>query len=457
MSLSPSCSTVKNGCFGYLDGSDEHENFALRGASFDNKGGLEEAEGILASEMNKLSIQEISKALDDVHCVGTALEENAELVRCSLLEFDELVRAEQNPVYGLAASQDQKYVENDEFRIKFLRATFYDVKKSVNWMMKFLNFKASYFGNDKVGRDIELSDLNQGDIDLMKSGFFHIQGGRDRSGRIVNYVLNHLLTTATEAGTVIRIAYYIFYNLLIPIPDVQMKGGVGVYYDTIKPGERLLQTMSLTSRLSIISFFTEALPFRFSSFHICLKARKGTMAVNQSLIGVIINGFSRYSRVRTRLHYGSDMELQYQLQSHGIPMKACPIDSSGAVRPYIFNKFIKEHLDWIEAEKTRGSSRTPTISVRQDDVLLGRGKGYQNHLGNINFRLFLEPYRDEYDGVPRAKKSEIAVELSQKLTSNGVRFLKLNEDKHWIEGNTKEVEEKIGQLFRSFRKKDARK
>ena len=36
---------------------------------------MKETEDLLASEMNKLSVQERSKALDDLHCVGEELKE----------------------------------------------------------------------------------------------------------------------------------------------------------------------------------------------------------------------------------------------------------------------------------------------------------------------------------------------------------------------------------------------
>jgi hypothetical protein len=154
---------------------------------------MKETEDFLADEMTNLSIQERSKALDDVHCVGEELEEDPDMMKRSLVEFDEHVRTERNPLYELAASQDQAFVEDETFRLKFLRANFYDAKKSVRQMMSFLRYKATYFGKDKVGRDILLSDLNGEDVDLMMSGLFHIQDGRDRSGRVVIYMLNHML------------------------------------------------------------------------------------------------------------------------------------------------------------------------------------------------------------------------------------------------------------------------
>jgi hypothetical protein len=161
-------------------------------------------EDFLAAEMNTLSIQERSKALDDVHCVGEELQEDEGIIQRSLAAFDEEVKAERNPIYELAASQNRAYVEDPAFRLKFLRAKLHDVKQSVRQMMNFLRYKATYFGEDKLARDISLSDLNQDDIDLMLSGLFHVQDGRDRSGRVVIYMFNHMLGRC-KAETLVRV------------------------------------------------------------------------------------------------------------------------------------------------------------------------------------------------------------------------------------------------------------
>jgi hypothetical protein len=161
-------------------------------------------EDFLAAELNTLSLQERSKALDDVHCVGEELQENPEMIKQSLAAFDEEVKAERNPIYELAASQNRAYVEDPGFRLKFLRAKLHDVKQSVRQMMNFLQYKATYFGEDKLARDITLSDLNQDDIDLMLSGLFHVQDGRDRSGRVIIYMFTHMLGRC-KTETLVRV------------------------------------------------------------------------------------------------------------------------------------------------------------------------------------------------------------------------------------------------------------
>jgi hypothetical protein len=281
-----------------------------------------------------------------------------------------------------------------------------------------------------------------------------------------------------------RVAYYFWYNVLIPLPEVQMKGIVCVYYDTAKPGDKSFR-LSLNSLRNLLGF-SASLPFRRSTIHVCMKAGKGKLALHNTFLGIIMNALPRYSRVRARLHYGSDLELQYELQGYGLPMKSCPVDPSGEMRQDILNVWYEQHVASIQSRSRSvdqiggPSSETatstsvgtgtdvavpvplnpngsvpvhPHIDPTSTDVLLGRGKGNQTHPGNIRFREFLDNYSDEYNKVPRKNRRYIATKLSQMFKSNGVRFLKLNENKEWVESDVATVEDKIAQLFRSSRKK----
>eukprot|EP00526_Cylindrotheca_closterium_P023723 CAMPEP_0113640576 /NCGR_PEP_ID=MMETSP0017_2-20120614/21297_1 /TAXON_ID=2856 /ORGANISM="Cylindrotheca closterium" /LENGTH=191 /DNA_ID=CAMNT_0000551867 /DNA_START=464 /DNA_END=1035 /DNA_ORIENTATION=- /assembly_acc=CAM_ASM_000147 len=141
---------------------------------------MKSIEDFLASEMTKLSVQERSKVLDDLHCVGEELKETPEMIEESLAEFDQVLQERNEPIYHLATSQNRSYVEDPSFRLRFLRANLHDVHKSVNQMIGFLSRKEKYFGRDKVARDVTLDDLDEDDIELLLSGLYHIQDGTDR-------------------------------------------------------------------------------------------------------------------------------------------------------------------------------------------------------------------------------------------------------------------------------------
>lgn len=170
----------------------------------DSRNELKPTTDLLAAGMSKLSIQEMSKALDDVHCVGEEVTEDIEMVRQLLVDFDDHVNVSRNPMYEIAAKQNRVFVEDEVFRLQFLRAQLYDAKKAVQQMMNFLKHKATYFGEDKLTKDITISDLNEDDLRLFRSGVFNIQQDKDRSGRLVLYVMNHLFAGCT-ADSMVRV------------------------------------------------------------------------------------------------------------------------------------------------------------------------------------------------------------------------------------------------------------
>lgn len=224
---------------------------------------MKETEDMLASELNKLTIQERTQAQEDLHCVGTDLEETPEMIEQSLAEFDQVLRQQHDPTFQMVTKNHGAYVENSSFRLKFLRSNMHDVGKAVSQMLRFLRNKLKYFGNDCVGRDITFDDLNADDREMLLCGIYHIQKDRDQNGRLILYLCPELLGSA-RVETFCRIAYYIYYNILIPIPEVQMKG---VSSSPKHFGSRMIMSVhrlkkminngSFTARLHILRHFEE--------------------------------------------------------------------------------------------------------------------------------------------------------------------------------------------------------
>lgn len=243
--------------------------------------------------------------------------------------------------------------------------------------------------------------------------------------------------------------------------------------------------------------FNTSIPMRFSAMHHCLKTGKGNLALNNALIGMAMNIFPKDARVRARLHYGSDMELHYQLRSHGFSIDTCPVDTDGNIRRDIINNWFYNHRAMLEGTSAPASlpdlsdtllleevpegigslmegfpndvdinaTSNPdeqilplsadgsSIVPRRNDVLLGRGRTIQNHHGNVFFREFLKQYSDDYNEAPRNKRRKIATELVRALKAKGVRFLQQTDNGEWVESNFAEAEKKIGQVFRNTRRR----
>jgi len=205
-----------------------------------------------------------------------------------------------------------------------------------------------------------------------------------------------------------------------------------------------------------------------------LRAGKGAnVALNKFCLGMAYKLFPHNIRIRARIHYGTDMELQYQLQGHGIPIDTCPVDGNGNMRQDIQHAWFHKHqamespntkLSEIERQKQDeqriedryDSDATADYSSSVDpprhDILLGRGRPIQSHPRNVCFREYLKQFSREYDESQRNLRRRILVKVREDLKSKGVRFLH-ERDGRWVECSAAEAEKTIGQAFRNQRKR----
>ena len=280
-----------------------------------------------------------------------------------------------------------------------------------------------------------------------------------------------------------------------------MKGAVLVLLNLVNPGFE--HTSPGLGDMKKLVDFAGCLPIRYSAFHVCLKKVPGRKmdSVRNTVFRFCLNGLPKYMRERCRVHHGSPFELQYQLSTYGIPQDTFPVDASGNFRDGIRNAWfykymannggIAQHVvvkedgddssafaddEWTEslsadehAERNRNEDDAMSsnsseghreqlnivaLPYSNQDVLLGRGHEIQNHPGNAAFRDFLSDYQDEYDGAPRLAKRNISKNLTRTLMATGIRFWQRTDGDRWIETSFDEAEKKVGQVFRSARKRN---
>mmetsp|Transcript_20308 Transcript_20308/g.49796 ORF Transcript_20308/g.49796 Transcript_20308/m.49796 type:complete len:355 (-) Transcript_20308:238-1302(-) len=346
-------------------------------------------------------------------------------------------------------------------------------------MLNVLLHKDEFFGSSTLDRELLLSDLKKEDINVLTAGMFHFQSETDRSGRYIVYCFNKVLLSGLTAEAMTRAAIYAA-ALFSALPDVDKKGLVAIYIDVGDVGQSM-GTRNLGWFLKMMSL-AKCVPVKYSSMHYCVNTSTSNAAMNKALIGTLVNAFPSYSRVRTRFHYGSLMELRYKLQSHGIPMQEFPIDSNGKIRQDMIDKSCLKHyrvdasqyreeksvnrtirsaetttshnFESVEG-KTKGKKLTEakTVEPKRLDVLLGRGRKIQNHPGNVELRRIIEQCQLEYDSSQRVERRQMIKQIKNSCNDKGIQFLKQNERKAWVLAESAEADEKIRQHFRTGRKK----
>lgn len=278
-----------------------------------------------------------------------------------------------------------------------------------------------------------------------------------------------------------------WWNIIGHCTEVQSKGIVLMYLDTPRPEEEDLYPESDTSVHKLLDA-TLSLPLRSSACHYLLKqADNASQMFENSLLSFTVGGLSLYSRVRTRIHHGTIMELKYKLRGHGVPLDSFPVDMNGNMREDIINAWYYEHLvkegmisvvpsEGLErnekdaypelhpsavelpqaqsqAQRTKASS---VISPSDSDVLSGRGRFLQNHPGNQRFRKFVEDHFHEYDALARYDRMAFTTNLTNILLEDKIRFLEQTIRGDWVTLNLQEVRKKVSQQFRTLRKKHNR-
>lgn len=98
---------------------------------------------------------------------------------------------------------------------------------------------------------------------------------------------------------------------------MQTTGAVAVYLDLSNPGKQVTPP-GLIFTIETMNFAV-VLPIRNSALHLCLKPSHGTAATSDTILGFVLKQYSRHDRARASLHFSSDMELLFYLQSRASP------------------------------------------------------------------------------------------------------------------------------------------
>jgi hypothetical protein len=140
------------------------------------------------SELNKLSIEERDEVTNDVHGVNTIVNEDPEFTAKAI----DILESELNAIpdkdkeaYTSALNQNSDYVMDKKFLLMFLRSTRFDTKWAAARFVAFFQTKLELFGEEKLGRDIRMDDLDEYDTACLEAGYVQILNARDRAGRLI--------------------------------------------------------------------------------------------------------------------------------------------------------------------------------------------------------------------------------------------------------------------------------
>jgi hypothetical protein len=110
------------------------------------------------------------------------------LVSCALEHLiQELPKIPNTTALGVAFQVSSDYVANHLFLLKFLRAKHFDAAAALKLLSRHFEMKKDLFGENKLGRDVLLSDLNEDDLESLRCGAFQFLSKPDIAGRAVSF------------------------------------------------------------------------------------------------------------------------------------------------------------------------------------------------------------------------------------------------------------------------------
>ena len=188
----------------------------------------------------------------------------------------------------------------------------------------------------------------------------------------------------------------------------------------------------------------KSFPLRFTAIHLC--THKSNQEIKDHL-ALLLLAFDSVLRVRARCHCGTAEEVSLALQSFGIPARALPLSKQGET---IAGHYLERLAQRERLEEAGITGRVWTPS--NEDVVFGRGRQIQDHIGNLKYRYLIDQSRSKYDEASRVDgRTSIAETIVSNIQARGGRFLK-NDSMGWEEVPLREARIKVTMAFRSKRK-----
>ena len=253
---------------------------------------VNEAEVKFAEAMNALSFDEKQLAINDVHGVST-VRDDTEFLDKKLAELEgELSKIPDKKAYYMAKASSPSYVCDRDFRIMFLRSDNFNAKNAAIRLVKHFEAKLELFGEDKLGRNIRISDLSSDEIKVLETGYTQLLMQRDRAGRAIIF-----FAPGGPKGSARRKQRVQWWGLMNTLRDkeTQRRGMVCVAFGIKKLGSFDPEAALLTAKL------TQVVPMLFSAIHLYLDNPNPLVSMIVNATGIFFQSRFRYHRGKSRV------------------------------------------------------------------------------------------------------------------------------------------------------------
>eukprot|EP00536_Pseudo-nitzschia_multiseries_P009257 jgi/Psemu1/241958/estExt_Genewise1.C_2540014 len=395
----------------------------------------------MSKELLKLSLNDRNAILEETHGVRCLAPcETPDMIRSALDELQ--TEIDKTPMHKkcayLRSQHSQEYilpdgtkatptfVNSDDFRLRFLRASLFDTQQAAELMLKYLEVALEFFGTCALFRPVELRDFTKEELTKYKRGNGQNLPFRDRFGRRVMIIIADEKLEGMTQELRMKLLLYATYNAGTGDVDLQRKGIVAILWSQ----SDVKFQFRVTPEKSSVQL-NEFAPLRISAMHICTP---DTLFYNFAR-GMWAIGFGRRAFSRIRFHIGTAVELRYALESYGISMNQLPITYSGTIKLQYFKQWLRQRQILEKSfSSTNGNSRDsgecnsnhpPIVECpRLNDVIFRKGTRVMCHPGNVFFRSKIHKLYNETEAHTTARTSKaLTTKLIEDIRSNNGRVL----------------------------------
>ena len=154
---------------------------------------------MLSEELMKLNSEDRNQITEEMHGVrNMSLQETPDVQTRALgMLQNQLDRMppSKKAAYDKAQGLEKTYVNDDKFRLRFLRAELFDVDRAAERMTSHLDLILELFGDEVLARPLRTTDFKGKLVKrILPGGLVQLLPYRDRSGRRVMVILSDVMS-----------------------------------------------------------------------------------------------------------------------------------------------------------------------------------------------------------------------------------------------------------------------
>lgn len=412
---------------------------------------------LIANELARLSMTDRERLFCEIHGVPSKIRETSQLIDDSLrLLQKEIAAIHTKFAYQQALELDPAFVQDPKFLLKFLRADRFDHVAAAKRLVKFFEAKLELFGASLLTTNITQEHLQEEDLHALYNGMGMDLPFRDRAGRLVFFQLAQPVTVTLRA--LLRKSFYAVMSLTDD-DETQKNGTVLISYVVGQQlnWQQMRQRREMNRQWAML---IPAIPIRLEALHICIDS-----ILWRPILAVFKLACNMFTRIRVREHLGDHKQVLCSLQALGIPTHGIPVTEDGTLLYHLCSERWKKRTTQEQMMKQLTRQHSQNISVNstdqelhfrrvgtpgQNDVLLGRGKLYYSHAGNLRLKRIVMEQIEMYEEAGYAEKYKVSADVVKFIKSESGRFLR-DDGNGWVEVDDETAIKKVSHGFRTLR------